>query len=104
MQMTEPMNEERANQMLTDAMGYDATDLARALGYLERVEQEKTIIDSFKARTCLELETHEQISEGYRSGGSDGGRAQTSNPRLLRPMPTSRRVPRRPSEDIPQPI
>jgi hypothetical protein len=53
MQMTEPMNEERANQMLTDAMGYDATDLARALGYLERVEQEKTIIDSFKQEHAL---------------------------------------------------
>jgi hypothetical protein len=52
--MTEPMNEERANQMLTDAMGYDATDLARALGYLERVEQEKTIIDSFKQEHALD--------------------------------------------------
>jgi hypothetical protein len=44
--MTEPMNEERANQMLTDAMGYDATDLARALGYLERVKQESAIINA----------------------------------------------------------
>jgi hypothetical protein len=105
MQMTEPMNEERANQMLTDAMGYDATDLARALGYLERVEQEKTIIDSFKQEHALNWKRMNKYRKAIEA--ADRMEKEIGTDDLVFDLGLKKAalaLPRRPSEDIPPDI